>query len=106
MVETRLASLVRTREREILDDWTALQLKSLASRRDLINDAELQRQSRDFLGAFTRALDTGVVDIGNPAWASVKEMLQRVSASRAQQGFTPSETATFIFSMKQPIFMS
>jgi len=28
-----------------------------------------------------------------------------VSSSRALQGFTPTETATFVFSLKQPIFM-
>ena len=31
-------------------------------------------------------------------------MLGEYSRSRASQGFTPSETATFIFSMKEPLF--
>jgi rsbT co-antagonist protein RsbR len=31
-------------------------------------------------------------------------MLTTISASRARQGFTPSETATFVFSLKQPLF--
>jgi rsbT co-antagonist protein RsbR len=31
-------------------------------------------------------------------------MLARVSESRALQGFSPSETATFVFSLKQPLF--
>jgi rsbT co-antagonist protein RsbR len=31
-------------------------------------------------------------------------MLNEISSSRAQQGFTPSETATFVFSLKRPLF--
>jgi rsbT co-antagonist protein RsbR len=34
----------------------------------------------------------------------VRDFLAGVSRSRATQGFTPSETATFIFSVKQPLF--
>jgi rsbT co-antagonist protein RsbR len=32
-------------------------------------------------------------------------MLGGVSRSRAMQGFSPSETATFVFSLKQPLFV-
>ena len=31
-------------------------------------------------------------------------MLADLSETRARQGFTPSETATFVFSLKQPLF--
>jgi rsbT co-antagonist protein RsbR len=34
----------------------------------------------------------------------VREILTDLSRSRAQQGFTASETATFVFSLKQPLF--
>jgi rsbT co-antagonist protein RsbR len=34
----------------------------------------------------------------------VRDILQRVSFTRAQQGFTPSETATFVLSLKKPLF--
>jgi rsbT co-antagonist protein RsbR len=36
----------------------------------------------------------------------VKEMLSSISRSRATQGFSPSETASFVFSLKQPLFMA
>jgi rsbT co-antagonist protein RsbR len=39
------------------------------------------------------------------AWDGTRELLGEVSRSRAQQGFTPSETATFVFSLKQPVFV-
>ena len=37
-------------------------------------------------------------------WKSVKDLLADLSRSRVAQGFSPSETATFVFSLKQPMF--
>jgi len=46
----------------------------------------------------------GGTDASNPAYAPAKELLAEVSRARAIQGFSPSETATFVFSLKQPLF--
>jgi rsbT co-antagonist protein RsbR len=43
-------------------------------------------------------------DIRAVEYKPVLEVLKRVSRSRGIQGFTPSETATFVFSFKQPLF--
>jgi rsbT co-antagonist protein RsbR len=37
-------------------------------------------------------------------WKNVRDILSDLSRSRARSGFSPSETATFVFSLKQPIF--
>jgi rsbT co-antagonist protein RsbR len=42
--------------------------------------------------------------MAGPAWDFVREFLTGISRSRALQGFSPSETATFVFSLKQPVF--
>jgi len=71
-----------------------------------ISDAELRTQCRDFLVALRGAFSsTDPTDVSSDSYAPVKEMLSEVSRSRAMQGFTPRETATFIFSLKQPLFM-
>jgi rsbT co-antagonist protein RsbR len=100
----RLSTLVRASQHELLTEWMSLQLQSGATRRDLMNEAELRRQSADFLDAFTRALEESGTDIHGQKWASVRELLMRMSQSRAHQGFSPGETAMFIFSLKQPLF--
>src|SRR5262245_32851527 len=70
-----------------------------------MNDTELQEQSHEFLGFFREALQGGdVSDVTGAAWTNTRELLGNVSRSRAQQGFSPSETATFVFSLKQPLF--
>jgi rsbT co-antagonist protein RsbR len=39
-----------------------------------------------------------------PAWETLREMLANISRTRALQGFSPQETASFVFSLKQPLF--
>jgi rsbT co-antagonist protein RsbR len=102
--QTRLADVARDHKQDILKEWIALQLQSATTRRDLISEAELQRQSGDFLDAFVRALISDGADVNGPGWAAAKEVLGRVTSARALQGFSPSETATFVFSLKQPLF--
>jgi rsbT co-antagonist protein RsbR len=97
------AELIRGHEAEILQKWIKEQLQSTTVRRDLINDAELERQSRDFLRVLGAAV-TESNDILSPEWSAVRDILTRMSQARARQGFTPTETATFIFSLKQPLF--
>ena len=70
-----------------------------------MSDAELREQSRQFVVNFRMAIATGNIgDISGPEWSSVKQMLSTISKTRAGQGFSPSETATFVFSFKKPIF--
>jgi len=101
---TRLAEIVREHEQEILTEWLARQGDSLSTRRDLMNDNERHQQSRDFLKAFIAGTDGGVDDIHAPSWRPALELLARLSDSRAIQGFSPIETATFVFSLKQALF--
>jgi rsbT co-antagonist protein RsbR len=43
-------------------------------------------------------------DIASSAWAPVRDFLAEISRTRARQGFTATETATFILSLKLPLF--
>lgn len=62
-------------------------------------------QCEEFLSLLVPALEAASdQSIEGPSWAPVKEFLVNLSMSRAQQGFSPSETATFVFSLKQSIF--
>jgi rsbT co-antagonist protein RsbR len=97
-----LADIVAAHEGSILADWTAEQTVGFpSSRRD---DMELREQCRTFLGLLRQAAQDGGVDPTGPQWAATREFLQGLSASRARQGYSPSDTATFVFSLKQPLF--
>jgi rsbT co-antagonist protein RsbR len=100
-----LADILRRDQQSILTEWTKLQLDSIATRRELMSEAELAQQSRDFLSVFATAFGTDErFDAKGPAWGAVREFLSRISEGRARQGFSASETATFVFSLKEPLF--
>jgi rsbT co-antagonist protein RsbR len=100
----RLSSILAKDEERILPAWVSHQLAAVTARRDLINDAELSDQSRRFLGLLRTSLVKGDGDVGAADWEEVRRFLADLSRLRAQQGFTPSETATFVFSLKQALF--
>jgi rsbT co-antagonist protein RsbR len=101
---TRLAGLLRTHEADLLDQWVTLQRQTTISRPDLIAERELRDQSARFLKAIQEAVEQDETDdITRGAWEPVRETLAAVSDQRARQGFSPSETATFVFSLKQPL---
>ena len=100
-----LSRLLREHQAQVLNDWTSRQAQSMATRRDLISDAELSRDSSQFLEGFTEALESGDSERQTGAtWERLHEQLKNLSVSRARKGFTPVETATFVFSLKQPVF--
>jgi rsbT co-antagonist protein RsbR len=101
---SRIAEIVRKYESELLPEWVAQQTATL--RRDLIDESELRNQARKFMTVLQSTLQNGgaSLDIDSAAWADMREMLGSISQARAQQGFTPAETARFVFSLKQPLF--
>jgi rsbT co-antagonist protein RsbR len=109
MADTRwaqLGTLLREHFDEVLASWLKRQQEDLSLRNNLLRGGELETQSRDFLQALRTATESGGdADIStSDAWSSVRELLTTIARSRARQGFTPTETATFVFSLKQPIF--
>jgi rsbT co-antagonist protein RsbR len=101
---TRLPELLTKHEGPILERWVEEQLATIGPKRGLMSDAEMREQSREFLGLVRQAAQTGEADIEGAPWTAVRDFLGRISASRAVQGFSPAETAVFVFSLKQPVF--
>jgi rsbT co-antagonist protein RsbR len=100
---SRIPALLKTHEKDLLADWIKEQLAAITLRGDLLKETELREQSRAFLAAMQAASQKSD-DVANDAWLDTKQMLGDLSRSRALAGFTPTETATFVFSLKQPLF--
>ena len=99
----RLYDVLSRHEAELLREWLREQVKGL--RPELIREDDLRQQSTDFLRLFLAALRSGEeTDLNGSRWSDVRAFLEKISASRAVQGFSPSQTATFVFSLKQPVF--
>jgi rsbT co-antagonist protein RsbR len=87
---------------ELLADWLdALRAKG----DDRITRAELDGQCTEIINRLAQGSRAGNVrNLDDPAFAPLRETVAEIAINRALQGFTPSETAVFIFSLKEPLF--
>jgi len=102
---TIIPQLLAENEETLLRDWIGSQKKSGALRAGQISEAELTEASRRLIAALRGGAASGqFVDITAPGWDQSRTVLEDVSRSHATLGLTPSETATFVFSLKEPLF--
>jgi rsbT co-antagonist protein RsbR len=100
-----LRKIIVHAHQELLADWIREQLSASTLRADLMKEGELREQSRELLSLMLAATEAGsMIQADGPQWTPVRDFLTRMSRSRAQQGFSPSEIATFVLSLKQPLF--
>jgi rsbT co-antagonist protein RsbR len=97
-----LATILQRDEPTILREWIDAQLATI-SRAGAVKDGELRQQCADFLRLLRDAVGSGGETEGSE-FAPVRDLLGEVSRARSALGFTPSETATFVFSLKKPLF--
>jgi rsbT co-antagonist protein RsbR len=101
---SRLAEVLEKREQEITDRWIEQQ-QATGRKLTPAEREQAARQSREFVRALKGALQRNASgDISGPDWAGVRDFLVDLSSRRAKDGYTPRETASFVFSLKQPLF--
>ena len=101
-----IETVLRSRRDALLESWLSEQLGATGVRSDLISESELRTESTRFIDGLITAVeaDSASADISASEWSPVREQLTDLSRSRATQGFTPAETAQFVFSFKQALF--
>src|SRR5258705_4919407 len=100
---TRLAEIIRKHQQSLLTEWI-VELKSALGRK-LIKDAELEQQCTAFLRALEQGASKGDPEtLDSGSWGEMKELLTSVSKNRGLLGYSPSETASFVFSFNRPLF--
>jgi rsbT co-antagonist protein RsbR len=95
---------VLANEQDVLTEWVQLQLGAATLRVDLMSERELREQSREFIALLRAAVSTGSYSPTAEGWGAVRDFLANLSRTRAHLGFSPTETATFVLSLKQPLF--
>jgi len=102
--KSKLSELLEKRDAEITSQW--LESQSAGGKKvSAAEQGESTRQSREFIQALKKAADNGASsDVAGPEWDSVKNILSEISSSRARAGYSSSETASFVFSLKLPLF--
>lgn len=105
MSSVTLSHLLRSHESTLLEAWLIEQRRT-GNARNLIAESDLKRQSAEFIQLLQQTVAEGDSDhyAGSAISREMRRFLDGITADRAQLGFSPSETATFIFSFKQPLF--
>ena len=104
MATGRVVQVLQTSQVQLLADWIKVLRSTAVSRSAAISDPELQAQCQELISLFADAMASGSDDINARPWKPVTDFLSGVSRSRGRQGFSPTETATFLLSFKEPLF--
>jgi len=103
MLKTSIPEILKKHESDLLAEWLIQQKAFAGSLGQSRPEAESREQSRAFLNLFQQAAQTGIANLEGAEWQAVRDFLDALSGERARQGYSPSETATFIFSLKKPL---
>ena len=103
-VGSPVSEILSRDERSFLDEWIE-NIHASTGSSGSIPESELRRQCVRFFSSFRTGFDdVGASNPKDPRWQELRELLAEISKSRAIQGFTPTDTATFVFSFKEPLF--
>jgi len=100
-----VADILVESQDELLEIWLS-KIRALAETRmlELMTEADLRKQATDLLKTLATAFRCEVYDdIDRPEFADSVAMLHDISVMRAERGFTPSEAAVFVFSLKDAL---
>jgi len=102
----RISQTLLDNESAIGAEWLT-QLESLNVRSNAASREQLRSHCHQFLKSFATATRAGELEnIEHRSWDEVRDLLGEISSTRAKSGSSPSETATFVFSLKQALFAS
>ncbi|MER5866218.1 STAS domain-containing protein [Kitasatospora sp. NPDC002040] len=97
-ISNRLIGLLSVRGEDLGAEWADKVTGSLGGR---VSRAEVQRELQELYSALVAALEEGSLDGHSEAFGEVRALLTELSRARAQQGFTPTETAAGVFALKE-----
>lgn len=98
------AKALQRKKKQILDVWMKNQLVDFSLREDLMSNDELSLQSEELVDVLLQNLSAAnLEDVQSASFEPVYEVLAGISLSRAKQGYSPRETGTFVFSLKDSL---
>lgn len=104
MSTNRIVTILQDSQVQLLAEWMKALRSAPRSTAAQISDPEQQAQCQEFIALLSDGVASGELgDVEGEAWKPMKAFLGGVSRSRGHQGFSPSETATFVLSFKEPL---
>ncbi len=102
--QSGLAAILAKHGSSLLSDWLKELLGTKNRSGQTASEAELRRECSEFIKLLAEAAEKDGGNVESAAWSGVREMLAHLSRSRSAAGYSPSETASFVFSLKKPLF--
>ncbi|PPC93832.1 MAG: anti-anti-sigma factor [Methylotenera sp.] len=100
----QIVEIIKNNQKDLVGDLLAT-MKKKVIRLDKSAENEIIIQATQLLGFLEIAIPQGQLsDLETRAWDDTRQLLSDFSQTRAKEGFSPIETATFIFSFKEPLF--
>jgi rsbT co-antagonist protein RsbR len=96
----KVRDLLVADQADLLRHWVGEAAKPMQGR---LTEAELQQTIGELLSLLVSALSEGT-DVAGPGYSGVRALLTDLSRDWARRGFTPSETASAVFALKEPLF--
>jgi len=105
MADARFSDVLKKSGKDIQAAWARDLNSTYSSGRGRISTTELEQQTGEFVRLLTAAAESfNGSDINSAEFRPLREFLDGISRSRALQGSTADDTASFILSFKKPLF--
>ena len=105
MADARFSDVLKKSGKDIQAAWARDLNSTFSSGRGRISTTELEQQTGEFVRLLTAAAESfNGSDINSAEFRPLREFLDGISRSRALQGSTADDTASFILSFKKPLF--
>jgi len=103
-LQQRTIDLIRSHQDAVVAQWVD-QLAATGQGQDSrLSPREVDAQVREFWRLFQAALSTSGTGVSGGEWQEIRHFLEQLSRERVLKGFSSSETASFLFSLKRPLF--
>ena len=84
-------------EQGFLEEWIR-EIRGASRTSGTIAETDLRQECAKFFREFHQGMaQPGGEKADDPRWKEVRQLLEEISEKRARQGFTSTETATFVF---------
>lgn len=101
--QSLLAELLLDRREQVLDAWVQAQGRKLERRSGRRPDADVRAECEALLDALQSAIASESIDVKSPEYVEVTRLVDFMSKDRARQGYSPTETAVAVFSLKDSL---
>ncbi len=105
-LQQRTIDLIRSHQEQVVAQWADnLAATGQGGQDGRLSSRELDGQVREFWRLFVDTLAvSSAAGLGSTEWQETRTFLEQLSRDRVLKGFSSAETASFLFSLKRPLF--